>query len=92
MLIDKLGFHAQKRETDFLRFIAFIFFQPKLDLSDPFAKDPIRLPIFQVNSSKPYNAEPPLAVITDSFITPNDLFYVRNHLPVPDIDPNSFRY
>ena len=48
---------------------------------------PTRLPLFRVNSDKPFNAEPPLTVITDSFITPNELFYVRNHLPVPTIDP-----
>ena len=62
-----------------------------MDLSDPFAREPTRLPLFRVNSDKPFNAEPPLTVITDSFITPNELFYVRNHLPVPTIDPTTFR-
>ena len=23
-------------------------------------------------------------------MTPNDVFYVRNHLPVPDVDPDAY--
>ncbi|CAM9951043.1 unnamed protein product, partial [Phaeothamnion confervicola] len=57
------------------------------DLSDPFAPDPVRPPIFQVNSAKPFNAEPPPQLLMDSgFVTKNDLFFIRNHLPVPYID------
>ncbi len=26
-----------------------------------------------------------------SFVTPTDLFYVRNNLPVPDLDPDRYR-
>nr|XP_002125613.2 sulfite oxidase-like [Ciona intestinalis] len=65
--------------------------QKPIDLNDPFAKEPARLPVFRINSKKPFNAEPPLELLTDSYITPNDLFYVRNHLPVPDIDPETYR-
>ena len=39
-----------------------------------------------VNSEKPFNAEPPLQLLTDNFITPNPIFFVRNHLPVPVVD------
>ena len=43
-----------------------------------------------VNAATPYNAETPLELITESFITPADLFYVRNHLPVPIVDPDTW--
>nr|CAB3266707.1 sulfite oxidase-like [Phallusia mammillata] len=65
--------------------------QKPVDLNDPFANEPSRLPVFKINSKKPFNAEPPLEVLTDSYITPNELFYVRNHLPVPKIDLKSYR-
>uniref|UniRef100_H2ZCZ5 Sulfite oxidase n=1 Tax=Ciona savignyi TaxID=51511 RepID=H2ZCZ5_CIOSA len=65
--------------------------QKPIDLNDPFSKDPFRLPVFRINSKKPFNAEPPIELLTDSYITPNELFYVRNHLPVPEIDPDSHR-
>ena len=55
-----------------------------------FAGDPKRHPALVVNAATPYNAETPLDLITESFITPADLFYVRNHLPVPIVDPNTW--
>lgn len=36
-----------------------------------------------VRSAKPMNAETPLELLAGSLITPTELFYVRNHLPVP---------
>jgi sulfite oxidase len=38
----------------------------------------------------PHNAEPRLNDLVRSWITPNDLFYVRSHAPVPEIDSGSF--
>src|SRR5665811_2021076 len=38
----------------------------------------------------PFNAETPLAAL-DAAITPNDLFYVRNHFAVPTADETSWR-
>ncbi|XP_012223633.1 sulfite oxidase, mitochondrial [Linepithema humile] len=56
------------------------------DLHDPYAKEPSRHKALIVNGSKPFCAEPPSTVLVESFLTPVDLFYVRNHLPVPEID------
>ncbi|KAE8892472.1 Sulfite oxidase [Phytophthora fragariae] len=56
----------------------------------PYSKDPTRHPALKVNSSMPFNAEPPPELLMQSFITPNDLFFVRNHLPVPDVDVENF--
>ena len=39
----------------------------------------------------PWNGEPPADLLVESAVTPNELFYVRNHAPVPEIDPASFR-
>lgn len=38
----------------------------------------------------PFNAEPPLSILAENFITPTEFFYVRNHLPVPQIDEGNF--
>ena len=56
----------------------------------PFASDPKRHPALVINSATPFNAETPLSIIGDSFVTPADLFYVRNHLPVPTVDPDTY--
>ena len=53
--------------------------------------DPVRSPELVVQSSKPFNGETPADKIALSFLTPNELFYVRNHLPVPFVDVDQFR-
>jgi sulfite oxidase len=57
----------------------------------PYSHDPTRHPALKVNSSQPFNAEPPPELLMESFITPNDLFFVRNHLPVPEVDTENFK-
>ncbi|XP_025101579.1 LOW QUALITY PROTEIN: sulfite oxidase-like [Pomacea canaliculata] len=57
---------------------------------DPYANDPPRSPLLIPSSKKPFNAEPPAELLVDNYLTPNDLFFVRNHLPVPNINPRSF--
>jgi sulfite oxidase len=42
------------------------------------------------HTTTPLNAEPPLEVLADSFITPTDLFFKRNHAPAPVIEPGEF--
>ncbi|XP_076066084.1 sulfite oxidase isoform X2 [Oratosquilla oratoria] len=60
------------------------------DLDDPYASEPYRHISLKPSSKKPFNAEPPLPLLVDNLITPNELFYVRNHLPVPVIDPAEY--
>src|SRR5438552_2012514 len=38
----------------------------------------------------PENLEFPFSTL-DRFLTPNDLFYVRNHFPAPEMDASSWR-
>jgi len=63
---------------------------PSDDIEDPFENDPKRDPRLVVHSDRPFNAEtaPP---DLSTFITPNQTFYVRHHLWVPQIDPRSHR-
>ena len=65
--------------------------QRAVEPSDPYSGDPERHPALRVNSAKPFNAEPPPELLGDSFITPSALFFKRNHLPVPHVDPASYR-
>lgn len=65
--------------------------QQTVKSSDPYSTDPKRHPALHVNSLKPFNAEPPPAILTDSYITPSAIFFKRNHLPVPQVDPDTYR-
>ncbi|KAM4613497.1 sulfite oxidase, mitochondrial isoform 2-T2 [Polymixia lowei] len=65
--------------------------QQSVESADPYSSDPDRHPVLRVNSLKPFNAEPPPELLTDNYITPSALFFKRNHLPVPRVDPASYR-
>ena len=45
---------------------------------------------FLVHTTEPYNAEPPLELLRENFITPRELFYVRNHGNIPEIDAQNY--
>jgi sulfite oxidase len=47
-------------------------------------------PEFIVHTDTPFNGEPPAARLREHFITPRELFYVRNHGPIPLVDPSSY--
>ena len=57
---------------------------------DMFETDPIRHPDLLACTEKPFNGEPRIELLTNDFITPNELHYVRNHLAVPVIDPKEY--
>ena len=56
----------------------------------PYANDPKRTPILKINTKEPFNAETPTILLDNEYLTPNNLFFVRNHLPVPEVDPDKF--
>ncbi|OCT92808.1 uncharacterized protein LOC734244 isoform X1 [Xenopus laevis] len=62
-----------------------------VDESDPYSQDPSRHPVLKVNSLKPFNAEPPPYMLTENSITQTELFFKRNHLPVPQINPDDYK-
>lgn len=65
--------------------------QQSLNPSDPFSSDPERHPVLRINNLKPFNAEPPPEILTESYVTPTLFFFKRNHLPVPRVDPATYK-
>ncbi|XP_058766571.1 sulfite oxidase-like isoform X1 [Vicia villosa] len=51
-----------------------------------YSKEPIRHHSLQINSKEPFNAEPQRSALISSYLTPADLFYKRNHGPIPIVD------
>jgi sulfite oxidase len=62
-----------------------------IDSKDPYASEPERNPSMRPNSTTPWVAEAPPEILAGNFITPNDFHYVRSHLPVPIVDPKTYR-
>ncbi|XP_074028869.1 sulfite oxidase isoform X7 [Leptinotarsa decemlineata] len=61
------------------------------DLVDPYDSDPRRHPDLKPLSLRPFNGNCEPSELVEQFITPNELFYVRNHLPVPLVtDPCNY--
>ena len=61
------------------------------NIEDPYAKDPVRDPDLIYHGISPCNAELPSDLLMNSWITPNEIWYIRNHHPVPQIDIENFR-
>lgn len=64
----------------------------KLNATDPFNSDPTLPGILKVHSLKPINAEAPGFILTDSWITPSDAWFVRNHHPCPALKVDEQEY
>lgn len=62
-----------------------------LDSDDPYFKEPTRHPGLIFHNTKPMNAEVPVALLQDHWITPNDIWFIRHHHPVPVIDGDQYR-
>lgn len=56
-----------------------------------YANEPKRSYKLIINSVEPFNAEPPGSELTKSFVTPNELFFVRNHAPVPTVHSDNYQ-
>jgi len=64
----------------------------KLELGgDPYDADPERHPGMIMHNNKPCNAELPSAMMMDSWCTPNSVFFIRHHHPVPVVEGDDFR-
>lgn len=63
-------------------------YSPKkfLHLENVYINDPKRYSDLRFHSVTPCNAEPIRYELIEQWITPNYLWYIRNHTPVPDID------
>ncbi|KAF2364052.1 Oxidoreductase molybdopterin-binding domain [Trinorchestia longiramus] len=60
------------------------------NMSDPYALEPRRHVALKPASKTPFNAEPSPQLLVENLYTPNDLFYVRNHLPVPVVKESEY--
>lgn len=60
-------------------------------IGDMFETDPVRHVDLLPATSKPFCGEPRIERLTEDYITPNELFYARCHLAIPDIDPEEYR-
>merc|ERR1719320_759646 len=60
--------------------------------SDYYATDPERprADELRIPTRAPWNSEPLLNVLVDHYYTPNDLFFVRNHNNVPELEESDF--
>ena len=63
----------------------------RVALPEPYKNEPKRHPAFILNSQAPFDAETPPEMLVDHFLTPNEIFYVRNHLPVPSIAEKDYK-
>eukprot|EP00316_Scyphosphaera_apsteinii_P000846 CAMPEP_0119321010 /NCGR_PEP_ID=MMETSP1333-20130426/54139_1 /TAXON_ID=418940 /ORGANISM="Scyphosphaera apsteinii, Strain RCC1455" /LENGTH=525 /DNA_ID=CAMNT_0007327867 /DNA_START=23 /DNA_END=1600 /DNA_ORIENTATION=+ len=57
---------------------------------DPYAKEPERHPALKMLSETPCSAESPAALMLENWNTPNELWFVRNHHPVPHLDEEGY--
>ena len=57
---------------------------------DPYADEPERHGALRLLSETPCSGESPQTLIFDNWLTPNALFFVRNHHPVPRLDPATY--
>ena len=62
----------------------------EIAFGDQYETDPVRDPNLLPCTEKPWCGEPRIDLLTNDYLTPNELFYVRNHLAVPDIDPDEY--
>ncbi|CAN6360829.1 unnamed protein product [Urochloa humidicola] len=51
-----------------------------------YSGEPPRHPSLRINAKEPFNAEPARRDLVASYITPVDLFFKRNHGPIPILD------
>ena len=57
---------------------------------NPYMFEPTRNKQLLTKNFSPFVGEPPLDVLCGEFITPTELFFVRNHLPVPEVDLSDY--
>lgn len=58
---------------------------------DFYINEPQRSSQLKVLTQKPFNAESPKEISAENLVTPSEFHFIRNHMPVPKIDPKSFK-
>jgi len=60
------------------------------EIENSFNDEPHRSPLLKVLQRYPFDAESPTDRLSESFFTPVNLCYIRNHFPVPRITPEEY--
>lgn len=60
------------------------------EFGNPFEEDPPRHPTCMPATEKPWCGEARIDLLTQSYFTPNELFYTRNHMNVPVVDLDDY--
>ncbi|KAG9130198.1 hypothetical protein Leryth_004191 [Lithospermum erythrorhizon] len=60
-----------------------------LNTPSDYSEEPPRHPCLKINAKEPFNAEPPRSNLISSYVTPVDLFYKRNHGPIPKLQKHT---
>ena len=58
--------------------------------SDEYRNDPYRANTCIIHSKEPFNAETPSKLLIKFSLTPDKLFYHRNHSPIPDLSATNY--
>ena len=58
--------------------------------SQEFKNDPFRANTFIIHTNEPFNAESPSKLLINYPLTPDKLFYHRNHSPIPDLSEKNY--
>ena len=64
---------------------------PPSATDDPYRDDPTVSPVQVFYSKKPVNSETPSTMLSDSWITPEQFWFKRNHHPVPHISADEYK-
>lgn len=58
---------------------------------DPYSNDPQISPVQTFHQKKPINSESPPTLLGDSWVTPKEMWFNRNHHPVPHLNSQDYR-
>lgn len=62
-----------------------------LSNDDPYSRDPSVSPIQTFHQRKPINSETPPALLSDTWVTPKEMWFNRNHHPVPNLVAEDYK-
>lgn len=60
-------------------------------VDDPYANDPVVSPVQVFHQRKPVNSETPSTLLSDTWLTPEQFWFKRNHHPVPQMSADTYR-
>lgn len=58
---------------------------------DPYSSDPVVSPVQIFHQRKPINSEPPSTILSDAWLTPKEMWFKRNHHPVPHLTAENYK-